>query len=199
MTAIHVTAHHPFCDDDGWDHPGECVIETEFPADPDDPCGDLIQPRLTIVPVTLREANRFVGQEHRHHPPTVGHKWSHGVVIEPTGYLCGVAISGRPVSRKLDEQGYLEVVRVATDGTPNACSALYAAAARAGKEHGYVRSKIITYTLQSEPGTSLRAAGWVLGSTTAGGSWDRPGRRRTDNAPTEPKNRWHAAKPEATS
>lgn len=37
MRAVHTYEHHPLCDDNGWDHVGPCVIETDFPADPDDP------------------------------------------------------------------------------------------------------------------------------------------------------------------
>lgn len=154
------------------------------------------QSRLAIVPVTLKAANRFVGQEHRHHPPTRGHKLSQGVV-DDTGRLCGVAILGRPVSRHLDATGHLEVLRVCTDGTPNACSALYGAAARVGKEMGYPRERIITYTLLDEIGVSLRAAGWIWVAITDAESWDRPSRRRTDKSPTEAKKRWHAARPAA--
>jgi len=107
--------------------------------------------------------------------------------------LAGVAVAGRPVSRVLDGLGWLEVLRVATDGCPNACSALYGACARIGKEMGYLRHEIITYTLPDEPGTSLLAAGWVRGIITDGKSWDRPSRRRSDNAPTCRKQRWRAA------
>lgn len=34
---------------------------------------------LEVVPITLREANAFVEQNHRHHGPTVGHKFSIGL------------------------------------------------------------------------------------------------------------------------
>lgn len=27
--AVNLKGHHPLCDDNGWDHPGECVLETE--------------------------------------------------------------------------------------------------------------------------------------------------------------------------
>ena len=77
---------------------------------------------------------------------------------EADGRLAGVAIVGRPVSRYLDDGKTLEVNRLCTDGTKNACSFLYAAAARAARAMGYQR--IITYTLDTEGGASLRAAGW---------------------------------------
>ena len=149
------------------------------------------RPKLTIGHVTWRESRAFVGKEHRHHAPSQGHMWSTGVF--DNGRLCGVAVIGRPVSRKLQEDGDIEVVRLATDGTANACSALYGAAARQAVAHGYKRWQLLTYILESEPGTSLRAAGWVLDGVTSGGGWDRPGRFRRDKAPTCPKQRWRAA------
>jgi len=78
-----------------------------------------------------------------------------------------------------DQRTTLEVTRLVTDGTKNACSALYAAAARAGKELGY--EKIQTFILADEPGTSLRAAGWTFDGESGGGDWTRvskPGRRQ---------------------
>ncbi len=105
--------------------------------------------------ITLAEANAFVLEHHRHHDAAVGHKWS--LAAYKDGRLCGVAIVGRPTGRYLDDGITLEITRLATDGTHNACSFLYAAAARRVKREGY--KKIITFILQSEPGTSLRAAG----------------------------------------
>lgn len=159
--------------------------------------GAVIQPRLTVVPLTLRQAAAFVGDEHRHHEPPAAHKFSIGVE-DQDGNLRGVAIAGRPKARAFDPYRTLEVVRLATDGCPNACSALYGAVARIGSEMGYERHNVITYTLVSEPGTSLHAAGWWQDHTTKeGDSWDRPGRPRTDKHPLEAKRRWRAAKPPA--
>jgi len=146
---------------------------------------------LTLAPIGLRAANAYVVENHRHHGSVMGHKFSVSVVDED-GQIRGVGIAGRPVSRHLQEQGFLEVIRVATDETPNACSMLYGALRRAGIALGYPPNKIITYTLESESGASLRASGWILDGETSGGSWDRPGRGRTDSHPTEPKRRWKA-------
>lgn len=142
---------------------------------------------LQLVHVELKEANEFVGRLHRHHKPVVGHRFSVGVSQENT--LVGVAIVGRPVARKCDQRNTLEVTRLCTDGTKNACSTLYAACARAGKALGYL--KIQTYTLESEGGASLRAAGWVAECISPGGDWNVPSRggRRVDQ-PMEPKTRW---------
>ena len=83
---------------------------------------------MEAVPLHLREANEFVGQHHRHNRPTVGGKFAVGTALD--GKLVGVAIAGRPVARRLDDGKTLEILRVATDGTPNACSFLYSRCAR---------------------------------------------------------------------
>lgn len=145
------------------------------------------QPRLTVVPLPLDEANAFVSQHHRHHVPVIGHKFSIGVSDDAPA-IRGVAIVGRPVARGRDDGLTLEVTRLATDGCANACSALYAAAWRAAKAMGYVR--IGTYTLDIEPGTSLVAAGWTLIHEVKGRSWDCESRPRVDKHPTQGKLLW---------
>jgi hypothetical protein len=141
---------------------------------------------LRISPISLKEANEFVKTHHRHHQPVVGHKFS--VCVYDGERLCGVAIVGRPVSRHLDNGATLEVNRCATDGTRNACSMLYRAAWRAASAMGYQR--LITYTLPSEGGASLRGAGFKLLGIRGGGSWNKPSRPRVDAAPTEQKHLW---------
>lgn len=83
----------------------------------------------------------------------------------------------------------MEITRLVTDGTSNACSKLYAACARIAKEAGYER--IQTYVLDTESGVSLRAAGWHLDRCTEGGDWNCAKRsgRRTDQ-PMCRKQRW---------
>lgn len=146
--------------------------------------------KLRPVPVTIRAAKKLVAALHRHHGPPPGALFAVACATED-GRVCGVAIIGRPTSKALQDGFTAEVTRVATDETPNACSCLYGAAWRACRALGYRR--LGTYTLKSEPGTSLVAAGWRLVGETRGGSWDRPSRHRTDKHPTEPKNRWEAA------
>lgn len=131
---------------------------------------------LTIRPIILREANAYVAEYHRHNLPTNGHKWS--LACYDGDRLCGVAIAGQPIARKLDDGLTIEVRRVCTDGTRNACSKLYGACARVAKEMGYRR--IITYTLQSEPGTSLKASGWEDCGEAGGVSWNVPSRPREE-------------------
>lgn len=150
--------------------------------------------RLSIVPVNLDEAQVFVATHHRHHGRVAGHKFSIAVVAEQEPQkIVGVAIVGRPVARNLDDGWTLEVLRVATDGTPNACSALYGAARRAAFALGY--RKLVTYTLNTEPGSSLRGAGWKLIGEAGGGTWKRASRPRIDKHPTQRKFRWEAVTP----
>lgn len=142
--------------------------------------------RLKLTPVSLKAANAFVAAHHRHHAPTVGHKFSIGCSINDK--LVGVAIIGRPVSRYLDDGYTLEVNRLCTDGTKNACSFLYAAAWRAAKAMGYRR--IITYTLESEPGNSLRAAGWKRIGIAGGLRWTGGRTPKAELYPAEMKLRY---------
>ena len=144
---------------------------------------------MRTVPLTLKAANAYVAEHHRHHKPVVGHRFSLGL-RKDSGDLCGVAIVGRPVARGFDPDTVCEVTRLCTDGTPNACSQLYGAARRVAKAMGF--EKIITYTLASESGASLRASGWVAEATVTGRSWDAPSRPRVDKHPTEDKVRWAA-------
>jgi hypothetical protein len=148
-----------------------------------------MQQRLFVVPLTLREANKIVRLWHRHHYESRGHRFSIGCV-DQSGLLHGVAIVGRPVARGSGlPNDVLEVSRVATDGTANACSILYGAAARTAQAMGYL--KIQTYTLPHEGGASLRAAGWTEEATTAGGQWKHTdGKERRTDQPTEQKTRW---------
>ena len=141
---------------------------------------------LTLTPVSLRDANAFVAAHHRHHKPVTGHKFAIG--CEAEGRLVGVAIVGRPVSRYLDNGETLEVTRLCTTGEKNACSMLYAAAARAAKAMGY--RKIITYTLDDEPGVSLRAAGWTCMGTAGGVCWTGERRPAHPQYPAQMKLRY---------
>lgn len=131
--------------------------------------------KLRVVPVDLSEANAFVAQHHRHHRPVVGHKFSIGA--HDGENLVGVAIVGRPVARHRDDGDTLEVTRLCTDGTKNACSFLYAAAWRAASAMGY--SRLGTYILATETGATLKASGWTLKYKTEphGIGWNSRGGR----------------------
>jgi hypothetical protein len=134
---------------------------------------------MKIVPMSLAEANKFVANFHRHNKPVQGAKFSIGA--SDGECLIGVAIVGRPVSRHLDDGITAEVTRccVLDDAPKGACSFLYSRGWRAWQAMGGQR--LVTYTLQSESGASLRGAGWrVVGQTKGfaeGKGWTtRPGR-----------------------
>ena len=145
---------------------------------------------LKITPINLDEANAFVEQHHRHHKRVPGAKFC--VAVSQGDKVHGVAIIGRPVSRVIDDGWTLEVNRCCTDGTRNACSMLYSGAWRAAKAMGY--TNLITYTLESEGGASLRGAGWhCVGKTKpAGRGWNTPSRPRVDTHPLQQKLKWEA-------
>jgi hypothetical protein len=118
------------------------------------------------------------------------------------GELVGVAFLGRPSARLLDDGRTAEITRVAViEGVPNGCSMLLGALRRAAAALGYLR--IITYTLEHEPGVSERAAGFRREAVTRGGSWDRAGRERgaadlfgeTPRQELGPKVRWVWGRP----
>jgi hypothetical protein len=146
----------------------------------------LPQVTLSLQPVTFREACTFIDEHHRHHRPPSGYKF--GIGATDDGQLVGVATVGRPVSRVLDDGLTAEVTRLCTLGGENVCSMLYGACARAAKAMGFTR--IITYTLESEPGVSLRASGWELDAVIRGHSWNAKSRPREDKAPLDDKKRW---------
>lgn len=185
--------------DDGWSLPGlaaeetvatpaaEAVVELER-MEPEKPqaAEERKAAPLEIVPMTLREANAYVEQNHRHHGPVAGHKYSIG--LSDGEKIVGVAIVGRPVSRHLDDGWTLEVNRLCTDGTKNACSMLYAAAWRAARAMGYKR--LITYILESENGASLRAAGWKCVGQAGGLRWTGERRPEVDLYPAQMKIRF---------
>lgn len=142
--------------------------------------------KLRAIPLNRKEVNEYIAQNHRHHRPAQGDKFRIGASSEEG--LVGVVQVGRPVARNLDDGKTLEVTRLCSDGTKDVCSFLYARAARVAKELGYER--IITYILESEPGTSLKAVGWKEDGITDGGAWGRPSRPRETTAPTVPKKRF---------
>lgn len=136
----------------------------------------------------LKVAKAYVKRLHRHHRAPLRHKFSLAVADED-GEFHGVAIVSIPVARLAMDGWTLEVTRVCTDGTPNACSTLLGAAARAAKALGY--RLIITYTLPVEGGASLRGAGWEKAWETSGGSWARENRPRPlEDHPLDAKTRW---------
>ncbi len=150
---------------------------------------------LSLRPVSLAEAKRFVGEHHRHNRPDVGWKW--GVGLDLDGDLVAVGTAGRPKGRGCDDGWTLEITRCCTVGTPNAASMIYGALNRAAKALGY--RSTITYTLTTEPGSSLLAAGFHVEAELG----ERPEWQRSDDSirvqtdlfgnetrPAGPKYRW---------
>jgi hypothetical protein len=129
---------------------------------------------LTVHPMTIKAATAFVRDHHRHSRPPVGGLFAVGVSMGEQ--IVGVGIAGRPVARMLCDGWTVEIVRVCTQGAANACSMLYGALCRAAKALGY--RKVVTYTLETEPGTSLRASGFTRAADVRAEDWSRPSRPR---------------------
>lgn len=144
---------------------------------------------MILVPIHLRGANAFIKEHHRHHGIVQGAKFA--LAASDGGTVVAVCTVGRPVSRHMDDGWTLEVTRLCSIGARNACSFLYAAAWRVAKAMGYRR--LITYVLASEHGASLKASGWCSVTESAGGTWSRDTRPRTDRHPVCPKIRWEVA------
>lgn len=153
--------------------------------------------RLYLRPWTVKRAKPFVEDVHRHLPKIQGARWAISVRTRP-GVVIGCALVGDAARLLMQdhETGEMDdvslaVLRVAVlEGYRNACSMLYGACSRMAKASG--ADNLVTYTLPDEPGTSLRAAGWVKDGTTAGGEHDRPSRRRPKAVNAGPKTRWWA-------
>jgi len=145
-------------------------------------------PKLHLQPISFKEASLFTRLHHRHHNPPQGHKFS--VALNDGQQVVGVVMVGRPVARMLDDGSTLEVIRLCTNGSRNACSMLYATAWKATRAMGYQR--LITYTTEKEGGASLRASGWKLIGATAGGQWGRPSRPRLNVRDPGAKTLWEA-------
>lgn len=123
--------------------------------------------RLVIMPVAIQTARAFVAWTHRYLGPPPGAEFAIGVQTNDAT-LVGVVLIARPTAWAFDDGHTAEVIRLATDGTPNACSALLGAARRTARASGYRR--LIAYTRIDEPGTSLCAAGFRLVPSPLG--WD---------------------------
>lgn len=153
-----------------------------------------------IVPANLTLVKRFVREHHRHNDPPTG--WYFGFGLAVDGELVGVCAIGHPQARKLQaaEPRTVEILRVAViEGTKNANSRMYGNACRMAQAGGYLAA--ITYTLPEESGASLRAAGFMCETETAGAragqTWNMPKRPRYEEnlfgerrIPDGPKLRW---------
>jgi hypothetical protein len=146
---------------------------------------------LQLCPISISDACALVKRWHRHHQPPVSGLFAIGCGVEGSDEPCGCVIVGRPVARGNQDAWTCEVTRCCTDGTKNACSMLYRAAWRAARAMGYRR--LITYTLASEGGVSLHAAGFKVVGEVSARSWSCPSRPRVDRQPLQAKIRWEVS------
>lgn len=154
--------------------------------------------KLSLCPVTIGEARTFIARHHRHHGAPQSGLFAVAVAREPEGEedeaIIGVAVVGRPIARAWQNGYTAEVTRLCVlEGYKNACSMLYAASWRAARALGYRR--LITYILGSEPGTSLKAAGWRVIAVRPAKSWAKHSRARprVDRSPPAQRILWEAA------
>lgn len=159
---------------------------------------------LRLGDVRQKVAKEFCRKHHRHnrtadgHKPPVGWRWGHGLYNGDE--LIAVAMVGRAVARALDPKTVVEVNRVCVSSDAgrlgwNACSMLYGAAAKEARKRGF--SRVITYTHETEPGTTLKAAGWIQTGRVKGRSWNTKSRPRDDkHLQIVDKIRWEAWPPE---
>lgn len=148
---------------------------------------------LQLQPLPLGQACRFIDSLHRHHKAPQGGFFA--IAVNDGVKLVGVAIVGRPTPKAYQDGWTAEVTRHCTDGTPHVASMLYAACWRACRAMGYRR--LGTYSLTTEPGTSLKAAKWVALYSITGRSWDTPSRPREYGNPAartfwSPDEAWQA-------
>lgn len=150
-------------------------------------------PVYALAPCTVKAALKRVEAWHRHLPELQGGLFA--VQIQLNGECVGVGIFGNP-SRAWQGTGRGVIARCAArallppvgNHAAPACTMLYGSLCRAAKALGY--REAWTYTLPEEPGTSLRAAGFVEKGMSDGGEWGRPSRPRKDAVRSEPKRRW---------
>lgn len=158
--------------------------------------------KYSLQPITQKEAFVFISEHHRHHDEPEG--WLFGVAVNDGERVVGVAVVGRPIARMLQNGFTAEVTRVcivedlepvkdgnAIEHAAPVASMLYSAAWRAARALGYRR--LITYTLASETGTSIKAAGWREVGKAGGGQWTRPSRPRVATRNPEQKTLWDQA------
>src|SRR4051812_22232277 len=133
---------------------------------------------MIVLPITLREANDFVESFHRHSRRTARDGGKFAIGAADDAGMWGVAIVGNPLSATLMDGVTAEVLRVCVreEAPRNACSFLYGRCWRIWQAMGGKR--LVTYTLQSETGASLRGAGWRIAGETTRGGWSRDSRER---------------------
>lgn len=134
---------------------------------------------IIAVPITLREANAFIENFHRHNGRTNYGGGKFAIGASNGDELVGVAIVGRPLARLLQDGFTAEVTRccVVDHAPKNTNSFLYACCWRAWRAMGGL--KMVTYTLATESGASLRGAGWkVIAEVQPHNGWNNAQRLR---------------------
>lgn len=143
--------------------------------------------RFSTRHVPFHKASAFIEEHHRHHKPPQG-----GIVclgLFESDDLVGVAVLGRPVARLAQDGKTAEITRLCVlPHVKHAASALAGRVRRVAQALGYER--VLTYTLQSEGGASLRAVGATNDGPAGGGEWNRKGRPRAAALVPEVKVRW---------
>ncbi|MDF5754842.1 XF1762 family protein [Spongiactinospora sp. TRM90649] len=125
---------------------------------------------MAVEPVGVQTARAFVAWTGEHAaPPTTA-----DIVLAATtgaGTLVGVVFAGGPACWRVDDGRTAEVLCLATDGTPNACTVLLDAVWRAALAAGHRR--LIACASAGASVTSLRTAGsrHVRGGSDHRGSW----------------------------
>ncbi|WP_131658090.1 XF1762 family protein [Ectopseudomonas composti] len=128
--------------------------------------GEPLAKIMSVKPISIKEANEFIAEYHRHHRPTVRNNGKWALAAQDlTGEIFGVVIASSPVSATYMDGLTIELTRLCVkEGAPKgACSFLLSKCCAIWRSMGGQR--VITYTLASESGASLRGAGWTLSGT----------------------------------
>jgi hypothetical protein len=118
-------------------------------------------PKLLFTkPITIKQANEFIKMYHRHNRPTTNNCGRWAIAAIKDDEIFGVLIAGNPVSATYMDGYTIELTRICVkeDAPMGTCSFLISKSCMIWKIMG--GRKMITYTLDSESGASLRGAGW---------------------------------------
>ena len=143
---------------------------------------------LRVVPATVKAVVPWINARHRHLKRLKGGLLACAISRGEPHEWCGAGVVANP-AQVWQGTGRCVISRVCVvEGVQNGCSMIYGALAGAVRSLGYV--EVWTYTLPEEPGTSLRAAGFVDMGMSAGGEHDREGRPRLPAERSDQKRRW---------
>jgi len=109
------------------------------------------------------------------------------------GIYYAAAIWSNPVARKLPQQEWLELRRlaIAPDAPRNTASRLMSVMARLiRKERPEVTTLVSYHDTEVHTGSIYRAAGWVATVRSGGGGWSCPSRPHPKVQSDAPKQRW---------